>query len=98
MEVTVEVFKYWGLGGIAVLGLVVAIRYVVAWLRQVQEKSDTRQELNLQLFLKDSAEQRKEFRDSLDKVVTRFEGMHQMLGAKVDNLGEEVQELAGKIR
>lgn len=118
MDITTynEAYKLWGLGGVAFAVCVVVVRYVVTWLRQDREKSDARikemqdksaerYEANLQLFLKESAEQRKEsaasrkeFSDSLDKVVTRFEGMHQILGDKVEGIGEVVQQLAGKIK
>jgi hypothetical protein len=93
-----DVYKIWGLGGVGMVAFIIAIRYMVTWLRTVIDKSDDRHEKTRADFLIALDSQRKEHSESLDKVVTRFDSIYQRADGKIDGLADKVDQLVVRIK
>ena len=98
IQIANDVYKIWGMGGIAILSFFVMIRYLVTWLRQVIEKSDERHEKTRSDFLTALEVQRKDHSDTMDRALNKFDAMHTRLDGKVDGLSARVDVLTGKIK
>jgi hypothetical protein len=93
-----EVWKIWGMGGVAAFTFFIIMRYMVTWLRDVLAKSDERHEKTRADFLTALELQRKEHSDSMEKALEKFDAMHSRLDDKVDGLSARVDVLTGKIK
>jgi len=92
-----EVWKMWGMGGVAAFVFFLIIRYMVTWRRDVLNKSDERHERTRNDFLSALEGQRKEHSESMEKALDKFDAMHSRLDGKVDGLSARVDVLSGKI-
>ena len=98
IQVANDVYKIWGMGGIAALTFFVMIRYMVTWLRAVIDKSDERHEKTRADFLAALEVQRKDHSETMERAIDKFDAMHTRLDGKVDGLSARVDILSGKIK
>ena len=98
VQVANDVYKIWGMGGVAALVVFVMMRYVVTWLRQVIDKSDERHEKSRADFISALEAQRKEHSEAMDKALDKFDAMHARLDNKVDGLSSRMDKLSEKIK